>query len=364
MKFLLLIACLGGYAGNAFAETKSDTIIINVGAKKKVVIYGETKADLKALEKIDLNKALREMNKGLEEMPTKTKRMVVKDFNGNTYTADIPPTDLTKWKRFVGKTNINLHAGLLDMNYYDVRGFSGANSYKYETFMGGRNANNFGISVLHGNIRKFNNRLGFAFRKGLQYNFYRSEGSRPAAVTLLGGTSEAVKNLNWDNLVKGELVYADSKRNSMIQTYTMKDGTTLKSQALPSVHTFGVLSVELQPTFYFLDHKGKTNFSFSPGGFVGLKLHQIEKTTYLNLSTENNKSGYSTTKSNENFGNINAGIQLDFAYKVFHVFWRQNLFSTFGKTTAMIADPTTTNDYLRRGEGRIRFTTIGLRIGR
>lgn len=364
MKTLLLIACFGSYIGNAFAEIKSDTIIINVGTKKKVIIYGETKADLKELEKIDLNKALKEMNKGLEEMTTKTKKMVVKDYDGKTYKLDTPQINLTKWKYFVKKTNINLHVAYLDLGYYDVSRFTGANSFRYETFDGGNNAINFGISILHSNIKKFNNRLGFAFRKGLQYNFYRSEGSIPASVNTLGGTNEAIKNFKWADVAKRELVYANSKKNSIIQTYTLKDGTTLISQALPRIHTFGVLSAELQPTFYFLNKQGKSTFSFSPGAFVGLKLHQIERTNYLNLSIENKIQGRSSTKSYENFGNLNAGIQLDFAYKIFHLFWRQNLYSSFGTSTAMIADPLTSDVYLKKGEGRIRFTTIGLRIGR
>ncbi len=365
MKTLLLIACFGSYIGNAFTEIKSDTIIINVGAKKKVIIYGETKADLKELEKIDLNKALKEMNKGWEEMTTKTKKMVVKDYDGKTYKLDTPQINLTKWKYFVKKTYIDLHvANNLDLGYYDVSRFTGANSFRYETFDGGNNSLNFGISILHSNIKKFNNRLGFAFIKGLQYNFYRSKGSIPASVNVLGGTDEAMKNFKWEDIAKRELVYADSKKNSIIQTYTMKDGTTLKSQALPRIHTFGVLSAELKPTFYFLNKKGESTFSFSPGAFVGLKLHQIERTKYLNLSVENKIQGRSSTKSYENFGNLSAGIQLDVAYKIFHLFWRQNLYSSFGTSTAMIADPLTSSNYLKKGEGRIRFTTYGLRIGR
>ena len=364
MKNLLLIACFYSYIGNTFAEIKSDTIVINVGNKKKVIIYGETKADLKELEKIDLNKALKEMNKGLEEMPTKTKRMVVKDYDGETYKLDTPQINLSGWKSFVKKTNINLHVAYLDLGYYDVRGFTGANSFKSETFDGGNNTMNLGISMLHGGVRKINNHLAFAFRKGIQYNFYRAASSIPASVNMLGGTNEAIKNFKWENITKKELVYADSRENSIIQTYTMKDGTTLKSQALPRIHTFGVLSAEIQPTFYLLNKKGKTTFSFSPGGFVGLKLHQIERTKYLNLSVGDKIQGRSSTKSFENFGNLSAGIQLDVAYKIFHVFWRQNLYSPFGTSSAMIADPLTSDVFVKKGEGRIKFTTFGFRIGR
>ncbi|MDZ7934495.1 MAG: hypothetical protein U5M51_05925 [Emticicia sp.] len=362
MKTLFLIACLSSYMGSAFAKIKSDTIIINVGSKKKVIIYGETKADLRELEKIDLNKALKEMNKGLAEMTTKTSRMVVKDYNGKTYKLDTPQINLTKWKYFTKKTNINLHVAALDMGYYDAS-FTGANSYRYETFDGG-GAINFGVSILHSNIKKFNNHLAFAFRKGIQYNFYRAESSIPGPANVIGGLSGDPENFKLEG-AKRERIYADSKNNSIIQTFTLKNGIILKSQALPRVHTFGVLSAELQPTFYFLNKKGQSTFSFSPGGFVGFKMHQIERTNYLNLSIgDNERGGRSSTKSLENFGNLNAGIQLDFAYKIFHLFWRQNLYSTFGISTAMIADPIVSDVYLKKGEGRIRFTTIGIRIGR
>jgi hypothetical protein len=368
MKTLLLtMACLIGLAANA--ETKSDSIIINVGAKKKVIIYGETKADLKELEKIDLNKALKEMNKGLDEMPLQTKKMVVKDYDGRMYKLDTPQVNLNAWNRFVKKTSISLHLAALDLGYYEIQPSKFINSYNSEPFIaesfgGLNNSINLGISVLHGQMYKLNNQLGFAFKKGLQYNFYRSEGSIPSIVNFIGGNSKDFENFILGNFSKDERTYSDTKKNSIIRTVTMKDGSILKSQILPTKHTIGFLSMELQPTLYVLNRKGKNSFAISPGVFGAFKLHQKDRSQVLNFSVEDNKGGF-VGSFLEDFGRFNAGLNLEASYKIFHLFWRQNLYSDLGKSQGSTGDRLNQKNWTPvAAEGRIRMTTFGLRIGR
>ncbi len=378
MKTLLLSACLLFGGASEAAETKSDTIIINVGANKKVVVYGETKADLKDLEKIDLNKALKEMNKNLEEMPVKTRKMVVKDYDGSTFNLNTPQVDLTKWNRFVKKTNVSLHVAALNLGYYSIRPSELINSYKItepftaETFGGFNNSINLGVSVMHGQMYKLNKQLGFAFKKGLQYNFYRSEGSIPTPVNVGIYNYKPIFDLKPFTSLEPETInriYADSKKNSLIVTRTYTDVEKTNIQGLAPKHTLGTLSIELQPTFYFLNKKGSSSFSISPGIFSGLRLHQMDRTTYILLGDDFEKISKAGRSSgglnNQPFSIFNAGINMEVSYKIFHLFWRQNLYSALESTLVMTKDPLKEDfDYRRSGEGRIRMTTFGLRIGR
>lgn len=365
MKSLLLTYFIFSSSFLAFSnEVNKDTLIIKVGDRTKVIIYGKTKADLKDLEEIDLNKALREMNKNLEAMPLNTQKIVFKDYNGEMYMTESPKLDQSEWSRFVKKTNVNFHAAWLDLGYYDLTGFDQSEGLRYEAFNGTKNPLNLGVSIFHGEVKKLNNNFGFAFKKGIQYNYFLAESSIPSFNGLLGGTSEDLLNFSWDNVVKNELTYSDAKNNSLIQTITLNNGTTLQSQALPKRHTFGTLSAELKPTFYMFNKKGVSTFSVSPGAFVGLKLHQKAKTHYLNLSEDNKRSGSSVSSPSDDFGKINMGFQFDVSYKVVHLFLRKSAFSSEGTALAVSGDPLSDGNFITSGRSRMGFTTVGIRVGR
>src|SRR6218665_983819 len=88
--FLLLLVSISTetYASIFIARTEIDSIVVNIGKRKKIVLWGASKEDLKALEKYDLNRIVRQMNQDLEEMPANVRRSIRQDYEGNTYTKE------------------------------------------------------------------------------------------------------------------------------------------------------------------------------------------------------------------------------------------------------------------------------------
>jgi hypothetical protein len=91
-----------------------DTIIVKVGERKKIIFWGETKEDLKDLEKYDLNLIIRQMNQDLDEMPSDLKRMYRRDYDGNTFSKkDAEDTEyLTRWQKLKRNTYLNISFGM------------------------------------------------------------------------------------------------------------------------------------------------------------------------------------------------------------------------------------------------------------
>ena len=85
MKKLLFIA----FCMMLNAAYSQDSVIVNIGTTKKVIFYGKTKEDLRTLENYDLNKMLKQMNREMETIPQNTKKMVIKDYTGNSYVKQI-----------------------------------------------------------------------------------------------------------------------------------------------------------------------------------------------------------------------------------------------------------------------------------
>ncbi len=61
--FLMLLLSVGF----VFANEASDTVVIELDNKSKIVIYTESKAELKDLEDFDINKMIRDLNRSIED---------------------------------------------------------------------------------------------------------------------------------------------------------------------------------------------------------------------------------------------------------------------------------------------------------
>ena len=60
MKTIFSICLLTVYT--AFAVEQPDSIIVNAGKNSRVIFYGKSPEDLKNIERLDLNKLLRDLN--------------------------------------------------------------------------------------------------------------------------------------------------------------------------------------------------------------------------------------------------------------------------------------------------------------
>ena len=122
ITLLFLLASINSY-GNFLPEKNNlDSIVVNIGKRKKIVLWGQTREDLKALEKYDLNRIVVQMNQDLEEMPTNIRRSFRQDFEGNSYTKETTRQreieGLNQWQRLKRDTYINFSVGLHSAKYF------------------------------------------------------------------------------------------------------------------------------------------------------------------------------------------------------------------------------------------------------
>ncbi len=124
ITLLFLLFSTNIYANFSTKNADLDSIVVNIGKRKKIVLWGETKDDLKALEKYDLNRIIIQMNQDLEEMPTNVRRSFRQDFEGNSYTKETTYQreleGLTSWQRLKRNTYLNLSVGLSSANYLQL----------------------------------------------------------------------------------------------------------------------------------------------------------------------------------------------------------------------------------------------------
>lgn len=95
---------LNPYSGNALP----DTLILKAGNDSKVIFYGKSGQDLKNLEKLDLNKILRELNQQHGGSGPTGKRHVVLD--GGEFMKE--PAETGKGQKYLDNTFLNLQIGV------------------------------------------------------------------------------------------------------------------------------------------------------------------------------------------------------------------------------------------------------------
>jgi hypothetical protein len=103
--YLILLALLTGIAGSAAAtapESHRDSVIITVGAKARIVVYAESKEELRKLLRYDLNALLRDMRAKIDSTSEAgTTRIVFQDVDGGRYVKDTVVTVVTDDKKVV-----------------------------------------------------------------------------------------------------------------------------------------------------------------------------------------------------------------------------------------------------------------------
>ena len=353
MKKTVLLLCFCMATTAVFAITK-DSIIVNVGSKKKVVLYGETKEDLKNLEKIDLNKALKNMNKEMDLMSSKTRRLVVKDYDGNSYSIDSADVHQTPWQKFVKNTHTNLYLGYLDAGWKEL-----INSNAFD--FGPQSIDiykqpHLGLSLMHGKHKMLGSRIAFTLKKGLRYDYSRFKTGGGVAG---GSFVETKENLG---KITTALSYSYTKNtNGDYQLVTVfADKTTSTITFLPKTNNHQRLAIEAMPTISWLDKKKRDTFILGLGLYGSRVIRQRQNFVQKNENTgQVSANGYSSTR----FSNMSVGVNLTAGYRIVHFFWRADLKSNEGNDLYQVIS---NGNYASNNliQGRFGLTTFGIRIGR
>jgi len=84
---MIVLMCFGTFA-RAEGESKADTIEVNFGDKGKIVIHVESREDLEALKKYDLNSMLEDINVPVKDELEENEKVILQDDAGTKYLKD------------------------------------------------------------------------------------------------------------------------------------------------------------------------------------------------------------------------------------------------------------------------------------
>ncbi|WP_258105199.1 hypothetical protein [Marinoscillum sp. MHG1-6] len=82
----VLFTALGSFAFTTKDILASDTVIIELSAGSKIIIYSDNREELKGLERYDINQMIRDINEALESK--KIQKIELTDENGQSYSKD------------------------------------------------------------------------------------------------------------------------------------------------------------------------------------------------------------------------------------------------------------------------------------
>lgn len=88
MKTIISLLTIAFLATSAFgfADPKSDTVVIKLDNDTKIVIYTNNKADLRSIEKYDLNKMVQDLNNSVSK--SNSEYVLIEDNDGRAYLKD------------------------------------------------------------------------------------------------------------------------------------------------------------------------------------------------------------------------------------------------------------------------------------
>ncbi len=233
----------------------ADSLIVNAGRNSRVIFYGKTPADLQNLERLDLNKLLRDLNQSKD---TTAERI---QMSAESYQAT--PKALPKWKQFwqdyKKNTFFNFHVGTGSYAFFqrpigryeyfrltDPTIFMPDSPTKDYTFFNAlwlRTRSVVGVSVVHDAHLMSGNRAGLKLRYGL-------------GIEALGLRYE------YANVIKTDLRGPDYELiSSAKSTYF----NSLRMTAYQTDVRAMSYNVQLMPKVFLKNKKGQETFSFGLG---------------------------------------------------------------------------------------------------
>lgn len=374
MKTLFVTFLLAGHF--VCAHSLPDSIIVNAGKRSKIIFFGQTRGDLKNLERLDLNQLLRKLNMQYAVINEDSITADVMQ-QGNQYRMKLDmssspsmngisaqPKSLTAWQRYKKNTYLNGYVGT------SVGGFGGTYSYtspsptSSELFSSNPNIKSTDFRLL--NTFRLENRSIVGI--GLFHDAFLME-NKKTALKLRYGIGAELLSIRFRHSFGYSFNYVStvaltgaqlSEYYQNLQNYI----TNLRIEPRASEARGNSYYLQLMPKIFIKGKKGKSLFSVGIGGRFNLNSIYLTNISLNRNFTGNTLQSYPSSIVDARnffvapFYFLRAGFSLigEIGYKNIAVFCHYNpIFTTI---------VTYTNDYTESNRANIGFFNMGLKFGR
>lgn len=356
-KLLLLLLLLLSpeiYANFYIKKAEIDSIVVNIGKRKKIILWGETREDLKALEKYDLNRIVVQMNQDLEEMPANIRRSFRQDFEGNSYTKETTRQrqlqNLNQWQRLKRDTYINFSVGLNSAKYLQ-RTNTSLSSFKMTEILFRQNffsSPNISVALMRQEsfIRAGRKEIILRYGFDLSWYFVRSISTKSTAYLLRLNSQD---NTKLDTIA----IYRPAKNGNYYTVDNLAISPNLANSErggyAPNTFNQSLFYVDFKviPTIYFYGRDNQRTFNVGFGAYMGTLLGGSRN--FSEIKVLNQQESKVAIKSKEN--PYRYGITLSVGYGVVNLFLEADIKNLF-------------QNRQDRSNATQNLTTIGLRFGR
>lgn len=263
MKTIFSICLLTAYS--TFAVEQPDSIIINAGQNSRVIFYGKTQQDLKNIERLDLNKLLRDLNQKQDSAKAVSNHLQMSSESYHTTTAKPTPKWKKIWQNYRKNTFLNAHVGLGSYRFFGkpigeyeyfrltdpnvIMPNSGFTDFTMRQSLWLRTRSAVGISLLHDIPLINTSRMAFKLRYGL-------------GAEALGLRFE-YSNIMLINPISREFLESADWRtfNNTKWQYVQDLGTNLEQTDVRAMSYYA----QIMPKLVLKDKKGRESFSFGVG---------------------------------------------------------------------------------------------------
>lgn len=355
--FLLLLFIISSdtYAVMTTDRIDVDSIIVNIGKRKRIILWGETKEDLKALEKYDLNRIVKQMNQDLEEMPANVRRSIRQDYEGNNYTKEASRQrdleGLTPWQRLTRNTYLNISLGFTSVKFLQ-RGSSAfknsAELFRYKTLA----SPNLSIGLMRQESFIRTGRKELLLRYGIDISWYylSSVSTKKTSYLLrVNSTNASV----YDTVA----IYrpAFSGNYYTVENYQSSDNIKRNPESTYNQSLF-YANFKINPTVNFYGANNQKTFHFGFGAYIGRLIGGSQ--ILSEIKAINQREAKIPVRSSDN--PYRYGLLLDIGYKAFSLFLEGDVNNFFQRRDAR-------NGFLAyesSDKWSQNLTTFGIRIGR
>ena len=352
---LLLIISSDTYATEFIDTAKIDSIVVNIGKRKRIVLWGETKEDLKALEKYDLNRIVRQMNQDLEEMPSNVRRSIRQDYEGNNYTKEATRQreleGLTPWQRLTRNTYLNFSLGFTSVKYLQRGSSAFKNSdelFRYKT-MASPNLN-IGLMRQESFIRTGRKEVLLRYGFDISWYYLSSVSTKRTSYLLRANATNASV---YDTLA----IYrpASSGNYYTVENYLSSDNTKREPESTSNQSLF-YANFKINPTINFYGANNQKTFHFGFGAYIGRLIGGSQ--ILSEIKAINQREAKIPIRSSDN--PYRYGLLLNIGYKAFSLFLEGDVNNFFQRRDIRNGF----QPYEASDKWSQNLTTFGIRIGR
>jgi hypothetical protein len=350
ITLLFLLFSTDIYANFCTKNADLDSIVVNIGKRKKIVLWGETKEDLRALEKYDLNRIVIQMNQDLDEMPNNVRRSFRQDFEGNSYTKETTYQreleGLTSWQRLKRNTYLNLSVGLSSANYLQLNATT-YNPFKMTEQIFRQNfltSPTLSVALMRQEsfLRTGHREIVLRYGLGLSWHHLQSISTKRTSYLL---RLNSLDNTKYDTVA----IYRPAKSGNYYTIEKLNAGTNPQREVAPNTSNQSLFYADFKvvPTINFYGQNNQKTFNFGIGAYIGMLLRGSRN--FAEIKSLNQQETKVSIKNREN--PYRYGIILNVGYGVVNLFLETDIKNVFLNKQD-------------RSTATQNLTTFGLRFGR